>query len=884
MSDVIEKMRNWALPGQALGHSLPHTLAYEAGDFGLIEWTHDSVEVLDGNGDSGSLRFPRTSRAWCDRCGQLFNDIRLKCQNCEDFDYCLACYTDSDGTHPGHQFRAFRGTERLGPGMYQFRLDKELEAMRAKSLPLLLRGVSAEPPEHTCRVCSDIALSLGAWHVTMLAPLEQVARAAELETRFEWNIRISWLVEATSMGCAFCALILQNFFGRFGFLKLCYDAERPWWLDPDAQCEKRRETIAHAMKLCARLRDDRFTFAMLPVRGDAGDGRPWLDMIEIGIPSAEQTACDKEALKGVLKIRGKQVVELHAFAAQGNPASADVIDTPPNPSPGSPYSLSQARTWMNDCLKNHGESCSALPHEHGFAKLPSRIIDVSSDTCLRVRESDPDERGQYCALSYQWGGLPEFRLTTETLPSLKSGFSIDNLPATIADAVNVTRNLGVRYLWVDVVCILQDDKDDKAHEVSRMANIYLYSHLTIIAARANSVTEGFLRSNADPDTGLWKGMVPVRYPVVTAGQEDINDVFHMTHGEAVERGRLTYGTIWLLDETDRLEAQSFRDPTDKRCWCLQERLLSPRTLTYGRWPTWRCMRMKASDGAASLNADPWMRKCDGFTQMLLKASKQPQASLLDHTARDDLLRAWYEVVNEYSKRNLSDSNDRLPAISGIATLMSHAMGMSYLAGLWEDTLLHDLMWHAYTQEWLNRPTPQRAPTWSWASVKSEISYDHIDANAEPLAEVLSCRVEGGKAGNFGQIQAGELLIRGKIRTLQRETVLRILGLQRTPPPLPANILDIFRQIFKSSDSRRHGERSKEISMEEVAAKLPSQVFSLVTYRHDHLVVNGEHQSGIFYSGLLLQAVDAHYERIGCFKQNLSAPEYDWGREMTISIQ
>src|SRR6202012_3812625 len=110
---------------------------------------------------------------------------------------------------------------------------------------------------------------------------------------------------------------------------------------------------------------------------------------------------------------------------------------------------------------------------------------------------------------------------------------------------------------------------------------------TVSASKAEAVTKGFLRDDANLETGLWKNLIPLGFPIPDPTAETIQDAF--------KKPREVFGTIWLCDEDPGMMA-TFRSPVDRRGWCLQERLLSSRFLSYGRWPTWRCRVGAYSDG------------------------------------------------------------------------------------------------------------------------------------------------------------------------------------------------------------------------------------------------------------------------------------------------
>lgn len=113
------------------------------------------------------------------------------------------------------------------------------------------------------------------------------------------------------------------------------------------------------------------------------------------------------------------------------------------------FTLSKA--WLDDCLQNHPQ-CS----NHRITKLPRRVIDVTQGR-LRLTVPRLGKRGHWVALSHCWGQSNNFKTTPNTLKSHKRGIEWEELPKTFRDAIRVTRALGVQYLWIDSLCIIQGD-------------------------------------------------------------------------------------------------------------------------------------------------------------------------------------------------------------------------------------------------------------------------------------------------------------------------------------------------------------------------------------------------------------------------------------------
>jgi hypothetical protein len=126
--------------------------------------------------------------------------------------------------------------------------------------------------------------------------------------------------------------------------------------------------------------------------------------------------------------------------------------------------------------------------------LPARVIDVgsSTDSFVRLHISQNLEEGQYSALSYCWGGPQQYVMTNSNIEAMKAGIPLDALPLTIQDAVLVTRDLGLHYLWIDALCIIQDNENDKMHEIEQMGKIYKRSTVTIAAANTTCAQDSFL--------------------------------------------------------------------------------------------------------------------------------------------------------------------------------------------------------------------------------------------------------------------------------------------------------------------------------------------------------------------------------------------------------
>lgn len=162
---------------------------------------------------------------------------------------------------------------------------------------------------------------------------------------------------------------------------------------------------------------------------------------------------------------------------------------------GGEIALEQARIWLLTCEKLH-TLCSAGRE----TPMPARVLSLGRDrTAPYVRlQSTNGQVGTYIALSYCWGCSDQPTTTKSNLASREIQVVLKNLPQTVQDAAYIARSLDVQFLWIDALCIVQDDKDEMEREIRNMGNIYKNALLTIAASSSASVKNGFLQKRNDP--------------------------------------------------------------------------------------------------------------------------------------------------------------------------------------------------------------------------------------------------------------------------------------------------------------------------------------------------------------------------------------------------
>ncbi|KAJ8489004.1 hypothetical protein ONZ51_g3227 [Trametes cubensis] len=438
------------------------------------------------------------------------------------------------------------------------------------------------------------------------------------------------------------------------------------------------------------------------------------------------------------------------------------------PHVGSPAVLSLAKECVEDCMRNH-ERCRAITrHRVDSPPLPRRLIDCSNP--LRVRIVDTSRgsvpRQPYVALSYVWGPseFQPHRTTAHNLATyLKDGIDPMDLPQTLRDAIYVTRALGVRFLWTDSLCIIQDSLKDMHHELAWMRNVYRYAYLTIDAASSASAAEGFLEQRRPLDS---KNVIPFLCPQPPSGEAKIGRLYLR---ELDSKGPQP------ADIVTRGVDASHQSHTSKRAWCLQEMLLSTRCLVF--------------------TSETLQLRCHSTTQNVGGASHDPKGDpprLPDATFHPDLLvergsdrwrttwQTWYDIVGNYSCRSLSNSSDKLIALSGLAELFARALGSDYIAGLWRITLPGDLLWKTRIPSdgsLPHRPQGYCAPSWSWASVDGPV-YQTLCYNSDEGPQAGECIVEvvgftvllQNKNLPFGPVIGASLVLRTMLLRVRRHSV------------------------------------------------------------------------------------------------------------------
>lgn len=360
--------------------------------------------------------------------------------------------------------------------------------------------------------------------------------------------------------------------------------------------------------------------------------------------------------------------------------------------------------------------------------------------------------GSYCALSYCWGGEQEFKTTTSNIQSYKRMMSVEALPQTIQDAIRVARAMGFQFLWVDSLCIIQDNRTDMANELAKMADIYAGAGLTIAAATASSCHEGFL-GRPESERPYWSLAFSLPFRCFNGQLDDI--------------------ILRKLDDT--IEDTC---PLHQRAWAFQECVVSPRLLIYGAtqmmWCCWAEIMSESCNGSADFH---WLRHDILWPRRCLQPSSAGRTLQPDNS----LMQTWNRLVEQYTTRRLTKLTDTLPAFSAIAhrfgearhgVLASIKGNEPYLAGLWRDDFPLCLLWQNRSSGTRRGTIPQPLPSWSWTSSPDCRIYwkyfqriDYI-----PSAKLLNAFVElGSPQALYGSVRDGQVTLTGRLKWLRIQT-------------------------------------------------------------------------------------------------------------------
>lgn len=486
---------------------------------------------------------------------------------------------------------------------------------------------------------------------------------------------------------------------------------------------------------------------------------------------------------------------LEIFPADGSPSTA--CGFPPTnkagrgrfPAATDAACLEQITMTINECIFSH-----RLCRPSANPARPNRLVEVPVEDGQPVRIVLASPEAEYAALSHCWGTEPLKRLLKQDVADASTTdgvvtFAWAHLPASFRDACVVARGLFVQHLWIDSLCIVQDDGDDWRREAAKMGAIYEAAYVTIAATDAPASAHGFLFPRFTETS-------------FTAADDDDRHVrfavreYNLAHSN----GRMPhYGDTpehpWLLRAND-LEAR-WRNPLQQRGWCFQERLMARRVLHVKRYEAvlecgegyrCECSGMKAMAGRGvkallglmmqeTLTAPERYRAerlRDAMAREHERGTGRAAAERLATGADARLMQAWEMVVELYSRTAFTHRDDVLPALGALARVFQAARPeWTYVGGLWQEQLRRGLLWVPLSPRESRdgamgvrtnshgQGSGHLAPSFSWAARTGRVRYMTGEMGGYTAFEVVAASTVPAGDDAYGDIVGGEVTLRGR---------------------------------------------------------------------------------------------------------------------------
>ncbi|KAJ3579996.1 hypothetical protein NPX13_g567 [Xylaria arbuscula] len=404
------------------------------------------------------------------------------------------------------------------------------------------------------------------------------------------------------------------------------------------------------------------------------------------------------------------------------------------PNPASEPGFRLVKEWLKRCVAGHTDCREADLRRYGSARTMA---------ATEQQNSVPD--GPYLALSHCWGDSSNLPMLTKgTLEEKKKNIQWDSIPRTFRDAIVLTRGIGIHYIWIDSLCIIQDDPDDWKNEASKMASIY-EGALMALSATASTNSDGGCFHDREP-------------PVLQVALES-------------EPPSTIFARRVLPHRAFRSES------TNCECGALSN---------YTEEST-KTMRKSIKHGIPAEIISRWWRGSHLEPGQYIAPSS---AQLFDDVFNE----TWRGLVESYSQKNITYSSDTLPALSGLANRWSRMTGKDYLCGLWTDGPLPGLLWYAgnstsstgvdrresIDKRFARDKDTYIAPTWSWASTRRPVAWPPRDFVELCYFVEIDRRNSGciySGPDVFGGISGGWLVISGKLTSVRISTSSYIFKLE-----------------------------------------------------------------------------------------------------------
>lgn len=482
------------------------------------------------------------------------------------------------------------------------------------------------------------------------------------------------------------------------------------------------------------------------------------------------------------------------------------------PSTASRDHVELARTWIRNRQSYHTpcKDTKGVPRT-----MPTRLLYVepsSSDPpTVKLKEMAKEEtQVEYLAFSHCWGGSRTFRLLSDNYSSALRAIDFSELSKNAQDAVSITRALGFSYIWIDSVCIIQNSDGDWATEASKMADVYsgavstiastgspsgdggcyherdsqslLPCIMDVLSPQSGALESIYIRRDDILDFGRYVDRAPLNKRawavqerllsprILHFGAEMLYWECRCRSASELAPNGYVYTMYYEFEGDGRPESRGVAPSPDSQIARMTDMIGRDR-IGYGPPPpaadpddcretpgviTWKSGGSPQKREIRIFSGNPWASDASrdedrsgihGALGRLLEKtfSNGPELDMQGFS------NCWYEVVKLYSRGNLTFESDKLVALSGIVEEIQKAIGHTYMAGLWKQHLLTDLLWYAMEgpgrrlqrKSGLHITATQaesdtrftHAPTWSWASLEGVIGLDLIPNSPQEVLKI-----------------------------------------------------------------------------------------------------------------------------------------------------
>jgi hypothetical protein len=408
----------------------------------------------------------------------------------------------------------------------------------------------------------------------------------------------------------------------------------------------------------------------------------------------------------------------------------------------------QIKTWIEVCQRDHQVCKNRQDIPFSATEPQFRLIDVGNSvesTVYLVNSGDIVGDFNYITLSHRWKEeTHKTKLTRSNLHQYLTCMPYMDWPATFRQTISIARQLQIKYVWIDSLCIIQD-KQDWAVQSQLMHRIYAGGVLNLAEVATPTMANG-LQVYRDP--------LEIS-PCILSGRAP-------EYGTSVR-----HFLCWRPNEfRDRVD----NSPLYQRGWTFQERLLSKRTVHFGPQLYWECAALHASETfPIGVDTPDQPTFVDDFVQRLKTQLQTPRQGADKAEAARDLHSIWCSIVSFYSKTELEKESDRLVAISGIATSIMNLYAFQsddYIAATWKPCLPEQLLWarDENCSHWsTDKGNFDYAPSWSWASCTGRTRFTKINFQP-PFGPTYLIRVDS--IGDFEKLagipQKDSMLLGGNL--------------------------------------------------------------------------------------------------------------------------